>query len=75
MPLHPYKYNHDYFTPVKTFFVVLFQELRKLKTAPMLDQSLEEGKCHIMRGKKFGPRKRYWGKFQLYNIKTLQSYT
>lgn len=30
-----------------------FEELRKLKTAPMLQQSLEEGKCNIIRGKRF----------------------
>ncbi|XP_060592714.1 tRNA-uridine aminocarboxypropyltransferase 2-like isoform X2 [Ruditapes philippinarum] len=30
-----------------------FEELRKLKTAPMLKQSLEEGKCNIIRGKRF----------------------
>ncbi|XP_052282558.1 tRNA-uridine aminocarboxypropyltransferase 2-like isoform X2 [Dreissena polymorpha] len=35
------------------------EELRKLKTAPMLKQSLVEGKCHIIRGKKFGPKRRY----------------
>ncbi|XP_052792276.1 tRNA-uridine aminocarboxypropyltransferase 2-like [Mya arenaria] len=35
-----------------------FEELRKLKTAPMLYQSVQEGKCHIIRGKKFNNNKR-----------------
>ncbi|KAL4227530.1 DTW domain-containing protein 2 [Mactra antiquata] len=44
---------------IKTNVYVLqhpFEELRKLKTAPMLQQSIEEGKCNIIRGKRFSKR-------------------
>ncbi|KAL3866650.1 hypothetical protein ACJMK2_043933 [Sinanodonta woodiana] len=41
---------------IKTNIYILqhpFEESRKLKTAPMLFHSLPEGKCHIIRGKRF----------------------
>lgn len=41
-----------------------FEESRNLKTAPMLNQSLSPGKCHVYRSKKF-PEHRYPGLLEL----------